>query len=57
MMIWVGVLIAALVTFPVSTKIHEDNIVLAQAEQEKVEIAAMSEYENADDWCDPKADN
>ena len=56
-MIWVGVLIAALVTFPVSTKIHEDNIVLAQAEQEKVEIAAMSEYENADDWCDPKADN
>jgi|GEM_PF-6982542 len=52
-MIFLGVLIAALVTVPVSVKIHDQNIALAQAKVERVEIAAMTEYENANDWCDP----
>lgn len=54
-MIFLGVLIAALVTVPVSVKIHEQNIALAQTET--VEIAAMTEkYEAANNWCDPAAD-
>ena len=53
-MFWVGVLVAALVTVPVSVKIHEQNQVLAK--QEVTEIAAMTEYENANNWCDPSVD-
>ena len=47
-MIWLGVLIAALVTVPVSVNVHENNIALAQAEAEaaeRTEIAALEEYE------------
>jgi len=46
-MIWLGVLIAALVTVPVSVNVHENNIALAQAEAtEKAEIAALEEFED-----------
>jgi hypothetical protein len=48
-MIWLGVLIAALVTVPVSVKVHDQNIALAQAEAEmteRAEIAALVEFEN-----------
>lgn len=47
-MIWFGVLIAALVTVPVSVNVHENNIALAQAEAEvaeRTEIAALGEFE------------
>ena len=47
-MIWLGVLIAALVTVPVSVNVHEINIALAQAEAEaaeRTEIAALEEFE------------
>jgi hypothetical protein len=47
-MIWLGVLIAALVTVPVSVNVHENNIALAQAEAgaaERTEIAALEKYE------------
>jgi hypothetical protein len=47
-MIWLGVLIAALVTVPVSVNVHENNIALAQAEAEaaeRTEIAALEEFE------------
>jgi hypothetical protein len=54
MMIALGVLIAALITVPVSVKIHDQNNALAQ--QETVEIAAMTQYEAANDWCDPAED-
>ena len=55
-MIWLGVLIAALVTVPVSVKSH-DNTLLAQAEQERVEIAALVEFENEVYFYDQEADN
>lgn len=48
-MIWLGVLIAALVTVPVSVNVHEQNIALAQAQteaKERAEIAALVEFEN-----------
>ena len=47
-MIWLGVLIAALVTVPVSVNVHENNIALAQAEAEateRTEIAALEDFE------------
>jgi CBS-domain-containing membrane protein len=53
-MIFLGVLITALITVPVSVKIHDQNLALAQAE--RVEIAAMTSNEAANDWCDPAAD-
>jgi len=54
-MIWVGVLLAALITVPVSVKIHDENTMTAQND-EVVAIAAMTEYENANNWCDPTVD-
>ncbi len=53
-MIFAGVLIAALITVPVSVKIHDQNTMLAQ--QEAVEIAALTSYESANDWCDASID-
>ena len=60
-MIWTAVLLASLgvaaITVPASVNIHESNIALAQAEQEKAEFAVMQEQdEYTNDWCDPKAD-
>ncbi|HBE93290.1 MAG TPA: hypothetical protein DDW55_12515 [Gammaproteobacteria bacterium] len=55
-MIWLGVLIAALVTVPVSVNVH-DKTLLAQAEQERVEIAALVEFENEVYFYDQEADN
>ena len=49
-MIWLGVLIAALVTVPVSVNVHDKNIALAQLEAENIErteIAAMVEFDDA----------
>ncbi len=59
-MIWTAVLVASLgvaaITVPASVNIHESNIALAEAERERAEFAVMQEYEPANDWCDPKAD-
>ena len=57
-MVWAAVLVAALLTVPASVNIHDKNIALAQAEQERAEFAVMqAEYENANEiWCEPKAE-